>query len=132
MNRLNTLIDLGLVRNCTKRAVHQTHPAGHTLIIVNICQSMLIRADRIDPAGLSARPFLPDDRAVRALPDASAALDAKALIDMRFVVENPDGALRADLLARMSKTSLADIRDMDDVVRQALQANLITLISGGS
>ena len=85
---------------------------------------MFIRADRVNPAGLSARSFLTGNRTIGALPDASAALDAEALIDMRFVVENPDGALRADLLARMSKSSLADIRDMDDVVRAGVAGKL--------
>ena len=43
---------------------------------------------------------------------------------MRFVVIDPDRALRADLLARMSKTSLTDVRDMDDVVRAGVAGKL--------
>ncbi len=43
---------------------------------------------------------------------------------MRFVVIDPDRALRADFLARMAKTSLADIRDMDDVVRTGIAGEL--------
>ena len=61
------------------------------------------------------------------------ALDAQALVDVAAAVDKADRLFRADFLAGVRQTALAHLGYTDNPFHgHLLQANLITLMSGGS
>ena len=101
---------LTLIGNRAEGAVHQTHPAGDTLILIDLGTAQFITRYGVNAACFRARALQLDDRSVRAGIDAPSAVDALLLIDPGMSVYHRDRPFRADFLARMRETSLARIR----------------------
>ena len=124
LDGLDELEDLALVHDGAEGAVHKAHAAGHALVVINVGTAVFIGVDGAHAAGGGAGTVDFDDGAVGAGVDAAAALDTFFLINMAAPIEEGDSLLGADLLAGMRQTALAQLADLDDLLRALVAGKL--------
>ncbi|SCI72066.1 Uncharacterised protein [uncultured Flavonifractor sp.] len=109
LNGPDDLENLGLVGDGAEGAIHQAHPAGNALFIVDIGLAIDVGVNGVHAAGRGAGPLLLDDGVIGAHIHAAAAFDALVLVDDRpaVIAVQPDGILGADLHTGMGQAALA-------------------------
>ena len=111
-NGLNDLENLTLIHNSTEGAGYQALTAGHTLILVDHCSAMLVRANRIHTAGCLTGALQMDDGIVGACLGALAAANALIQIDIRTGIADRNSVLGAYLFTGTGQTILAVVADL--------------------
>ena len=136
IDSLNYLENLALIRNCTKGAVDQALATRYALLVINICATVLIRANSVHTACSSARTYVVMNCMVRANLEAHATLNALLLINICLFVHKANCLFRTNLSTRVCKTALASVgnaihvvlagiaRKLDDVNQRWLVINL--------
>lgn len=114
-------------------AVYQAHAAGDALVRVDLGLAIGVSSDGVHSAGHGAGPLLNDNGLVGAHVGAAAAVDALAGVDVgaAVVTVQLDGVLGADLLAGWARQPWQPSVTSTRFSAQPLQANLMTLMSGG-
>ena len=98
---LNHLENLALIGNGSKGAVDQALPAAHALVVIDLGAAVFIGTDRVHATSLRTRAHMVMDGLIRAHLRTASAFDALAVIDKGFLVLKGDGALGANLAARV-------------------------------
>ena len=118
-HHLLTLVDgvdqleqLALVHNGAEGAVHQTHAAGHALVLIDDSPAPLVAGNGVHAAGLGAGPLELDNGLIGAALLAPAALDALVLVDDGLALVERDGILGAGVVAVVGQTALTQVRHL--------------------
>ena len=136
IDSLNYLENLALIGNCTKGAVDQTLATRYALLVINVCATMLIRANSVHTTCSCTRTYVVMNCLVRANLEAHATLNALLLINVCLFVHEANCLFRTNLSTRVRKTALASVgnaiyvvlagiaRKLDDVNQRWLIINL--------
>ena len=111
---LADLVNLALVGDGAKGAVHQAHAAGDAFVVVDLRPAQLVGLDGVHAAGGGAGTLNFADGPVGALVKAFAAFDTFILVDVAVLVfVHVDGVLGADVHAGVGDAALAVVRNAE-------------------
>ena len=116
IDSLNYLENLALIGNCAKGAVDQALATRYALLVINICTTVLIRANSVHTTSSGARAYVVMNCLVRANLEAHAALNALLLINICLFVHEANCFFRTNLSTRVCKTALARVGDTIHIV----------------
>ena len=124
IDSLNYLENLALIGNCTKGAVDQALATRYALLVINICATVLVRANSVHTACGCARTYVVMDCLVRTNLEAHATLNALLLINVCLFVYEANCLFRTNLSTRMRKTALASVGNAIHVILTGIARKL--------
>jgi hypothetical protein len=129
LQKFNNIEYQAAVRDGSEGASVYASSARYALVVVDYCLVLFVNADGFHFTALHAGTFLGNDGTVRACLGAFAAFDALGFVYDAAVVDDCDGATRADVLAGVHQASTTG-RGYHHACRGALVASCFHHLHG--